>query len=53
MPLSLVVARSLAVMCHPLHAWHRLPPRGRAGLAGAYAVLSYVTALLAMFALKG
>ena len=51
-PVTLVVARSLAVMCHPLLAWRRLPPRGRVALAGAYAGFSYLTALLTLLALQ-
>src|SRR3954465_3775716 len=33
-PLSLVVGRSLAVICNPLPAWRRLPPAGGGALAG-------------------
>jgi predicted ABC-type sugar transport system permease subunit len=50
-PLSLVVGRSLAVICNPLPAWRRLPPAGRVALAGAYVAVSYAAALLGLFAL--
>jgi hypothetical protein len=53
MPTSLVVGRSLAVVCHPMLAWHRLPPSGRLALALGYAVLSYLTALVTLLALRG
>jgi hypothetical protein len=48
---SLVVGRSLAVICNPLPAWRRLPPAGRVALAGAYVAVSYAAALLVLFAL--
>jgi predicted ABC-type sugar transport system permease subunit len=51
-PLALLVGRSLAVICHPLLAWRRLPPLGRVALAGGYATLSYVAALAALIALR-
>lgn len=53
MPPSLVIGRTLAVMCHPVLAWRRLRPFGRAVLTGGYAALSYIAALLALFALHG
>lgn len=52
-PLPLLVGRSLAVMCHPLLAWHRLPPAGRAAIAGGYATLSYLAALATLITLRG
>jgi len=52
-PLPLLVGRSLAVMCHPLLAWNRLPRSGRIALAGGYAGLSYAAALLTLLALHG
>jgi len=50
-PLSVVVGRSLAVICNPLPAWRRLPPAGRVALAGAYVAVSYAAALLGLFTL--
>ena len=47
----MVIGRSLAVMCHPLLAWRRLRPSGRAALAGGYATLTYVAVLAALAAL--
>jgi hypothetical protein len=52
-PVSLVVGRSLAVICHPQLAWHRLPPAGRAALAIGYGVGSYLSALVTLFVLRG
>jgi hypothetical protein len=52
-PLPLLVGRSLAVICHPMLAWGRLPPVGRVALAGGYATLSYVAALATLIALRG
>jgi hypothetical protein len=51
-PVALVVGRSLAVICHPQLAWHRLPPAGRAALALGYAGLSYLSALVALLVLR-
>jgi hypothetical protein len=53
MPLPLLVGRSLAVMCHPLLAWRRLPRAGRVAMTAAYAGMSYVAALLGLIALRG
>jgi hypothetical protein len=53
MPNSLVVGRSLAVVCHPMLAWQRLTPSGRVALALAYAVFSYVAALATLLTLRG
>ena len=53
MPLPLIVGRSLAVMCHPLLAWSRLPPAGRAAVAGGYGILSYLAALAGLIVLRG
>jgi hypothetical protein len=50
-PLSLLVGRSLAVLCNPSPAWDRLPPSGRVALAGAYVAVSYVAALVGLLAL--
>lgn len=41
------------MICHPQLAWHRLAPAGRVGLALGYAVLSYLIALVTLFALRG
>jgi hypothetical protein len=51
MPASILVGRSLAVICHPVLAWARLRPSGRVALAAGYAGLSYLTALLTLLAL--
>ena len=40
-------------MCHPSLAWNRLSPSGRVAVAMVYATLSYVTALVTLFALRG
>ncbi|HYT73875.1 MAG TPA: hypothetical protein VEL79_03920 [Vicinamibacterales bacterium] len=53
MALELLVGRTLAMMRHPILAWVRLRPSGRVVLAAGYAGLSYITALLALLALKG
>jgi hypothetical protein len=50
---SLLVGRSLAVICHPVLAWRLLRPSGRMALAAGYAGLAYVMALLTLFALQG
>jgi hypothetical protein len=47
---SVLVGRLLAVMCHPVLAWRLLSPSGRVALAAGYAGLSYLTALVALFA---
>jgi hypothetical protein len=52
-PVSLVLGRSLAVICHPQLAWRRLPPAGRAALAIGYGLASYLSALLSLFVLRG
>ena len=40
------------MVCHPVLAWQRLPASGRVALALAYAVLSYLTALVTLLALR-
>jgi len=47
-----LLGRTLAMMRHPCLAWVRLQPSGRVMLAAGYAGLSYLTALLALLALK-
>jgi len=49
----LLVGRSLAVFCHPALAWQRLRPSGRVALAAGYAGLSYLAALVSLFAWQG
>lgn len=41
------------MMRHPLLAWNRLTPEGRAALAAGYGTLSYFAALGALIALHG
>jgi len=48
---SVLVGRSLAMICHPVLGWRRLNPSGRVVLAAGYAGLSYLTVLIALLAL--
>jgi hypothetical protein len=49
---ELMIGRALAIMRHPVLAWPRLRPLGRAVLAAGYAGVSYLTAILALLALS-
>jgi len=53
MAFSVLVGRSAAVMCHPVLAWKYLNSSGRVALAAGYAGLTYLTALILLFSLRG
>lgn len=50
-PVEIVLGRWLAFCCHPLAAWHVLPPVGRCLLAVSYTAGSFVASLTALMLL--
>jgi len=53
MAVSVLVGRLAAMMCHPVLAWKHLNSSGRVALAAGYAGLTYLTALILLFSLRG
>jgi len=49
MTIEICLGRGLALLVHPAAAWRRLPARGRVILLSAYATVSYVAVLSALF----
>jgi hypothetical protein len=49
--LDLLLGRGLAFFAHPVLAWQRLRPQGRALLAAAYFAGSYAAVLTTLFLL--
>ena len=49
MTIEVCIGRGLALFVHPAAAWSRLPARGRVMLLSAYATVSYLAVITALF----